>query len=170
MKRISMAALALLLVLSFPLSVLAAEGSYIFTGTNDGVGYLGEVLPEGEYDVALVHISVDPVEEVFADSTVTVVYDDSGLCVCAFSEDHTFTLQALTSSTVLTFDGDDGLWSGYQMRFDAVGVLDPTESATEDSERLFLETPFEEYSVTEGFLLLIFVLILLSFVLSLFRG
>ena len=39
-----------------------------------------------------------------------------------------------------------------------------------EDDRPFLSTSFEEYTVTEGFLLLIFVITLFSFFLGLFRG
>lgn len=38
-----------------------------------------------------------------------------------------------------------------------------------DIDRPFMQTSFEEYSVSEGFLLLIFVLVLLNFFLNLVR-
>lgn len=38
-----------------------------------------------------------------------------------------------------------------------------------DADRGFMTTPFEDYTVTEGFLLLLFILALLTFVLDLFR-
>lgn len=47
-------------------------------------------------------------------------------------------------------------------------TTESTEDTEEDS-RLFMTTSFDDYTVTEGFLLLIFVLLLLSFFLNLFR-
>lgn len=53
---------------------------------------------------------------------------------------------------------------------DAAETTETTETTVAvDADRLFLSTSFEDYTVTEGFLLLIFVLVLLTFFLDLFR-
>lgn len=52
-------------------------------------------------------------------------------------------------------------------------VAEPVETITQiiviEADRPFMTTSFEDYTVTEGFVLLIFVLVFLTFILDLFR-
>lgn len=59
--------------------------------------------------------------------------------------------------------------SGTVAETETVPEKEVVEIILVDVERPFMQTSFEEYSVSEGFLLLIFVLVLLNFFLNLVR-
>lgn len=52
---------------------------------------------------------------------------------------------------------------------EATEVPEATEAVIVVAERPFLTTSFEDYTVTEGFCLLLFILVLLNFILNLLR-
>lgn len=148
---------------------------YLFTGSEDDIGYLDCVLPDGSYHVTL--ILADGTEHP-ADNVVVVNYDNDGCCICAASGDFlgehvdlTFAVITSDSETALYFGEDSAyhLYTGAQIRFDPTGddVSDVYQQLLDKLvNRPFMTTPFEEYTVSEGFLLLIFLVLFLSFVLK----
>lgn len=72
--------LFIVLLCAIPLLALPAYAASTYTayGTSDGFGYLGTLLPEGNYNVTLYDVDG---QEFIIEDVATIVYDSDGFCV-----------------------------------------------------------------------------------------